>query len=129
MAYVKKTIEKKFWEKVSIEEDCWLWQGTKDNQGYGRFKYEGKIIGAHRATLLLGGGVIPPNKFVCHTCNVSLCVRPAHLYVGDAKTNGRDRAQAKTMCKYGHWYTEENTRWVKETRRCRTCIRMGRQQQ
>lgn len=28
--------------------------------------------------------------YLCHTCDVPRCVNPAHLYEGNASTNGRD---------------------------------------
>ena len=28
---------------------------------------------------------------VCHTCDTPSCINPLHLYLGDAKTNGKDK--------------------------------------
>lgn len=35
-------------------------------------------------------GPYMPGALICHTCDVSTCVNPEHLYLGDAETNGFD---------------------------------------
>ena len=42
-------------------------------------------MGAHRASFLLAYGKQP--EVVCHRCHQRDCVRPAHLYAGDAESN------------------------------------------
>lgn len=38
----------RFWNKVNKEKEneCWLWKAST-RAGYGAFKFNGKIIGAH----------------------------------------------------------------------------------
>jgi hypothetical protein len=75
---------------------CWLWTGpaypSQSGDLYGRF-YDGTDQHlAHRWSLAhLGGVPLPPRTLVCHHCDVPLCVRPSHLYVGSEKTNAQDR--------------------------------------
>lgn len=40
------TIQDRFWAKVNMMHDCWLWEGatTRTQNGYGRFRYKGNRI-------------------------------------------------------------------------------------
>lgn len=72
--------------------DCWIWAGAQTGWGYGAFAINHKLMGAHRAALILTGIELKPGDWVCHSCDVRLCVRPSHLYVGTPTTNNRDTA-------------------------------------
>jgi hypothetical protein len=81
-------------EKVEVvDSGCWMWRSTVKRDGYGQFWYEGKPVKAHHVSYRLHKGPIPTGAWVCHTCDVKTCVNPEHLYVGDARTNARDRDQ------------------------------------
>ena len=83
----------RFWSKVDrngpvqehMDTRCWEWTGGKDQSGYGKFYWEGRTMGSHRAAFLLAYGSEP--EIVCHCCNNPSCVRPDHLYAGDSETN------------------------------------------
>ena len=88
-----RNLPERFWSHVDrngpvadhMDSRCWLWTGSVDRSGYGRFKWDGKTIGAHRASFLLTYGSQP--EVVCHKCHVRGCVRPEHLYAGDLESN------------------------------------------
>jgi hypothetical protein len=81
----------RFEEKVDKQEDgCWIWEGAKNNKGYGIFSYKGKTILAHRMSWLLHNGEIPKEQNVLHKCDVRACVNPEHLFLGSLKDNMQD---------------------------------------
>jgi len=88
----KMTPEERFWRKVNKTDDCWLWTGAPDTNGYGRIKIDGKFIGVHRFSFTLAYGPIPDGLYICHHCDVPLCVNPEHLFTGTARDNAVDMA-------------------------------------
>jgi hypothetical protein len=139
----------RFWSKVDIAgpDECWLWTASCSNKSYGKLWWGPKCEGAHRISYMLEHGLDELPKTmdgsradVMHSCDEPKCVNPAHLSLGTAMLNQRDKTakgrhhmhQRKT-CKYGHEWTEENTgflappsmkakdgkQWV--ARYCKTC--------
>jgi len=83
--------EIRFWELVNKTDGCWLWSGTTNLDGYGRFKITtNKLVGAHRFSYSLANGLIPSGKCVCHTCDNPRCVNPSHLFLGSHSDNMQD---------------------------------------
>ena len=76
------TVEERFWSKVDRSGDCWLWTACDSGVGYGYFGFEGRTQNAHRVAWQLTRGPIPPGLCVLHRCDVRLCVRPDHLFLG-----------------------------------------------
>ena len=73
---------------------CWLWTGqvitSKTGDARPRIKVDGKIMIAYRVAYELLIGAIPRGKLCCHHCDVSICVNPAHLFLGSARDNAMD---------------------------------------
>src|SRR5438093_6110313 len=116
--------------------NCWLYQGSKNVQGYGQVTYYGKLISTHRLSAYLFLNLKLENRYeqANHKpeCLNKHCWNPDHLYVGDCKENtfdaiiagNRNQPKYKSHCIHGHEYTEENTYIDKKNvKRCRTCER------
>jgi hypothetical protein len=85
------TLEERFYAKVEkIEGGCWLWIGRLNRSGYGDLYYDGKKRRAHRISYEIHVGEVPDGMFVCHSCDVPMCVNPAHLWIGTNEENMRD---------------------------------------
>jgi hypothetical protein len=97
----EQPIESRFWPFVNKTETCWLWTGPKWNtapkMNYGSLycgrdtfcKHIRKL--AHRISWEIHNGPIPNGLLVLHHCDVTLCVRPDHLFLGTTKDNAQDR--------------------------------------
>lgn len=64
---------------------CWLWMGSRHNDGYAVLNSGGRQVKMHRASYLLNNGPIPQQRFVVHTCGNKACVNPEHLLLVDHK--------------------------------------------
>lgn len=92
-----------FWAKVCKTEGCWLWTANVGKDGYGKFQVS--VLGenrqitwrAHVWAFTEANGPVPSGKYVLHSCNEPLCVRPEHLRVGTQSENMR-QAYAEGRC-------------------------------
>lgn len=118
-----------FWSKVDKSGECWIWKGSLRANGYGSFG-QGK---AHRYAYESVNGLIPEGLEIDHLCRVRSCVRPDHLEAVTKTINilRSDCPPAlnarKTVCKWGHPFTPENTRQRPVGgRECRICRRASK---
>lgn len=76
--------EQRFWKYVDKlgPDDCWVWTGHKNFDGYGHTWNEGHMLRAHRAAWMLAGREAPKWPMVLdHICRNRACVNVAHLRV------------------------------------------------
>lgn len=141
------TIPERWREKVRFAgpEECWLWQGSIDRDGYGKFQIpvDGRQvhIRAHRWAFAYFVEPLMEGLVVMHTCDVRACVNPAHLRQGTARENNDDKVAKdrhakvwgtplsrlrQTECKYGHPLSGDNL-WVNPKTGWRHCKQCGRE--
>ncbi len=111
-------IKSRFESKFIMTEGCWIWNGTKGQNGYGVFavKHNGggwTAIYAHRFSYELYIGNITKGYTIDHLCRTPLCVNPKHLEAVTQAENLRrspdtliGRQIRRTHCPKGHPYSE-----------------------
>ena len=91
--YDRRPAPIRFWSNVDKSSGCWVWTGTCDKDGYGVFG--ATVNGYHyarapRFSYWLATGQHPVGLWVLHRCDNPPCVRPDHLFIGDAARNNAD---------------------------------------
>ncbi len=76
-----RTALQRFFERVAITGDCWLWTGGTNQYGYGIFSLppHEKRHSAHRWLYETVYGTLPDGLQIDHLCRTSACVRLDHL--------------------------------------------------
>ena len=130
-----RTLAERFWDHVQKTDNCWLWTGAKDPDGYGSFypKTGRCHVQAHRVSYEMAHGSIPRDLLCLHHCDVPHCVRPDHLFLGTQGDNVADKVAKGRQAKgYSHGskvhpeavprgerhgmakLTGEEVRWIRE---------------
>lgn len=91
-SHAKRNTEEQFWQRVEIKrpDDCWLFTGRKNQDGYGQIAYQCKTQNANRVSYIIANGPIPKGMVVMHTCDNPPCVNPKHLKIGTQQQNIED---------------------------------------
>lgn len=94
---VDEDARRRFYAKVDQSggpDACWPWLGAKDWDGYGKFRFEGKVRPAANVALHLESGI--PIDSICegrHTCDITDCCNPSHIVPGTHAENMRDKKE------------------------------------
>jgi HNH endonuclease len=112
---------------------CWIWTGSINVRGYGKFatRY------VHRLSFEHFKGVVPVGLELDHLCREHACCNPDHLEAVTHQENvrrgrlaeaNRERAIPRTHCRNGHAYVPENIMFNATTgrRQCLTCAKKNR---
>lgn len=83
------------YRSVLTASGCRLWTGPKMKNGYGTGAYAhgSQRYLPHRLSYETFVGSIPNGLFVCHRCDVRLCINPDHLFLGTQEDNMQDCAK------------------------------------
>ncbi len=117
---MKRNTVESFWSFVNkCETDkCWEWTGVRSDRGYGKIKYGGKQLRAHRLAYSFAKGPIPPGILVRHSCDNPPCCNPAHLLLGTSQSNIQDRvARGRSSRGESHYAARLNSENVVEIRK------------
>lgn len=121
LTFTQKDVER-FWSKVHRGEadECWLYQGHCNGDGYGVFHLGGLTVGAHRFAWICTNGHLKEGECVLHRCDVPGCCNPAHHFIGTQADNARDReSKGRHMPAIGEQLGSAKLTWekVREMRR------------
>ncbi len=98
MQFDLKTIQRWF-DKVDftgptqpgMDTGCWVWLAQKNREGYGRFKFAGNPLAAHRVGYEMIVGSIGDGLVADHLCVTPGCVNPHHIELVSSRVNSQRR--------------------------------------
>jgi hypothetical protein len=73
--------------KTVLQNECHIFIGYKDRDGYGILSVAGKNVRAHRYAYEIYNGQLPKNCVIHHTCHNRDCVNPNHLQAISPQSN------------------------------------------
>lgn len=82
--------------RKTLLQPCLIWQGAKDNTGYGVMRcaqgtmgLPAGIVRVHRLMYFYTKGAFPRHMQIDHLCRNRLCVEPTHLKMVGPSEHGR----------------------------------------
>jgi len=100
--------------KISLPDNCWEWEASKNKGGYGQFAVNKKPKLAHRVAWELKHGSIPNGLCVLHKCDNPPCVNVNHLFLGTRQDNLKDmRNKGRWVYATNHDAQSNTKRWNK----------------
>ena len=104
-----RDIERFLAKAIKRDSGCWDWVAGKKGGGYGVFYLNGKVRGAHRASLFLfKGHDLDTPLDAMHSCDNPACVNPDHLVYGSRTENMRDASTKGRIVRAQDWHGEQN---------------------
>ena len=83
------------WVAAGKPNECLLFDGSTNGNGYGKMTFGGKTVAVHRYALTLFAGPCPEGMEACHAtadiCGNRHCFSPAHLRWGTREENEADK--------------------------------------
>ena len=116
--YTNELIKKRMQKKliVTVESDCWTWDGACSKQGFGIWTINKEMHRVHRlAYRLWVDENLPKHAIVEQICGNRLCCNPAHLRIEEDSL----LVPAKTSVRRGqfHWQSKLTPEQIVEIRR------------
>lgn len=98
----KPNQSEKFWSYVNIGKpnECWLWNGYCNPDGYGMLRLDVKIQKCHRFSYEDKIGPIEKGLEILHKCDTPACCNPNHLRADTHDENMKDMARKKRSSAY-----------------------------
>lgn len=120
--------------KIS-DTDCWIFKGSRNKEGYGQVRINGKLYLLHRISGCYFLGLDLNSRIqILHKpviCKSRGCWNPEHLYLGNYSDNIKDQVitgihnqSSKKFCGRGHEYDKVGFYTFGSKRTCKECQRI-----